>query len=532
MSVPRTGRKTEPVPNKRKKSPAQVIERAVEADHEEIEEYNGELVEEPGEKLASSLPESLTIAIDLPPAPAPGLPEDEAAVRIDDIAVPATAVPGSRTGEISLGEIRPQAEEPAPRTPYRRTGSAYDALLGSRSLSSIPTGGLPRYSTGELPRVTGEAPRLTGEVPRYTGEVPRYTGEAPRYTGEVPRLTGEAPRVEPVTPPGGTSLTRRQRLDGQRSEVPETSAMLTADRLIEGHRNRTPPTGGWNRFVYAATFRRLNLGDSPAERARKELDARIDKQFEGGTRFVPILTRKGGVGKTTVTTLLGMALATTREDRIIAIDANPDRGTLSERVAKQTRATVRDVVHKAPTITGFTDFSQLVSRDETRLDILASDTDPLLSEAFDENDYNVVADLTARFYSIVLTDCGTGIVHSVMRATLNRADSVVIVSGGSVDEARLASETLTWLEANGYVDLVRNAIVALNTATQGTNLVKLDEIEAHFKSRVRDTVRIPYDPVLAAGSVVSYKDLRQVTKDAARRLAALVVDGLPVRRGA
>ena len=38
----------------------------------------------------------------------------------------------------------------------------------------------------------------------------------------------------------------------------------------------------------------------------------------------------------------------------------------------------------------------------------------------------------------------------------------MIVSGGSVDEARLASETLTWLEANGYGDLVRNAIVAIN----------------------------------------------------------------------
>jgi MinD-like ATPase involved in chromosome partitioning or flagellar assembly len=174
----------------------------------------------------------------------------------------------------------------------------------------------------------------------------------------------------------------------------------------------------------------------------------------------------------------------------------------------------------------------MVSRDETRLDILASDTDPLLSEAFDENDYNVVADLAGRFYSIVLTDCGTGIVHSVMRATLQRADSVVIVSGGSVDEARLASETLTWLEANGYGELVRNAVVALNTATQGTNLVKLEEIEAHFKSRVREIVRIPYDPQLAAGSAISYKDLKPLTKNAARELAALVIDGLPARRGA
>ena len=142
----------------------------------------------------------------------------------------------------------------------------------------------------------------------------------------------------------------------------------------------------------------------------------------------------------------------------------------------------------------------------------------------------MVADLAARFYSIALTDCGTGIVHSVMRATLQRADSLVVVSGGSVDEARLASETLTWLEANGYGDLVRNTVVALNTATQGTNLVKLDEVEAHFASRVRAIVRIPYDPLLAAGSVVSYKDLKQLTKDAARTLAALVVDGLPARR--
>ncbi|MEA9980122.1 MinD/ParA family ATP-binding protein, partial [Pseudomonas sp. RTS4] len=88
------------------------------------------------------------------------------------------------------------------------------------------------------------------------------------------------------------------------------------------------------------------------------------------TRFVPILTRKGGVGKTTVTALLGMALADAREDRIIAVDANPDRGTLSERVSKQTRSTVRDVVTKAASIGGFTDFSSLVSRDATRLDIL------------------------------------------------------------------------------------------------------------------------------------------------------------------
>ena len=466
-----------------------------------------------------------SIEIDLPPLPKSEIPEHEAAVAIDDVAVD----PGALNAATSSVEIVPgdTGEQPA--------------------LGRLTTGPLPRSSTttGSLSRTTGPLPRTTGSLPRTTGSfgampAPRRTGSAydallgapvpppGPLGGHRPGVTGEVPRLD-----GAGSTPRRDRRNGTPATPgePESAAMLTPDRLIEnGGRVREKPTGAWNKFVYAATFRRLNLGDSADERLRKDEVARITKAFEGGTRFVPVLTRKGGVGKTTITTLLGMTLATLREDRVIAIDANPDRGTLSERVTRQTRATVRDVVNKANAIGGFTDFSTLVSRDTTRLDILASDTDPLLSEAFDENDYNVVADLAARFYSIALTDCGTGIVHSVMRATLQRADSIVIVSGGSVDESRLASETLTWLEANGYGDLVANAVVAINTATHGTSLVKLDEIESHFASRVRDIVRIPYDPQLAAGSVIDYKNLKQVTKDASRTLAALVADGLPTRR--
>lgn len=323
-----------------------------------------------------------------------------------------------------------------------------------------------------------------------------------------------------------------QRRPEHRGDGPEPAAMLTEDRLLEKSGKRADvPEGFWQRFLYEISFHLINVGDSRAARERKALDRRIAQPFEQGTRFVPVLTRKGGVGKTTVTTLLGMALAEVRDDRVIAIDANPDRGTLAERVPKSTGATVRDVVNLASGIAGFTDFAELVSKDLTRLHVLASDTDPLLSEAFDEDDYNVVADQAARFYSIVLTDCGTGVVHSVMKPTLERADGLVIVSGGSIDEARLASETLTWLEANGYGDLVRRSIVALNTATQGTNVVKLDEIEQHFLSRVRDVVRIPYDPDLAAGSIVNWAKLDPYTREAARELAALVVEGMVERTG-
>lgn len=348
---------------------------------------------------------------------------------------------------------------------------------------------------------------------------------------EIIREEPRQPDVETTTGPQPisrrTNYSRRDSLRGEAFDQPEPAAMLTADRLIDvSKRKGSAPESFWRRLAYFASLKTLNLGDSKKVRERKAIDARIGTPFEGGAKFVPVLTRKGGVGKTTVTTLLGMALAMVREDRVIAIDANPDRGTLAERVSKSTRFTVRDVVNRAAAIDGFTDFSTMVSRDVTRLDVLASDSDPMLSEAFDEGDYNVVADMAARYYSVVLTDCGTGIVHSVMRPTLQRASGLVVVSGGSVDEARLASETLTWLEANGYGDLVRNSLVALNTATQATQLVKLDEIEQHFKTRVRHVVRIPYDKALAAGSVIRFSELEKGTQQAARELAALLVDGL------
>ncbi|QAY61607.1 MinD/ParA family protein [Microbacterium protaetiae] len=307
----------------------------------------------------------------------------------------------------------------------------------------------------------------------------------------------------------------------------ESSDLLTPDRLLEhGRLARPEPEGAWQHFVYSVSGGRINLGDGKRARARKELSGRIAAPLPGGARFVPVLSRKGGVGKTTVTTLLGMALADARDDRVIAIDANPDRGTLAERISRHNGKTVRDLVRMKDSITGYNDVSTIVARDETRLDVLASDADPQVSVAFSDTDYENVATLAAHYYSIVLTDTGTGIVHSVMGATLGLADQLVIVAGLSVDEARLASETLTWLETNGYAAKARNAVVVLNNARPGAPLVREDELETHFRTRVRQVVRVPYDAAIATGSAIVFHDLQPETRQAARALAAAVVEGL------
>ena len=378
-------------------------------------------------------------------------------------------------------------------------------------------------STEEAEIVTEEASSdETTAVPTSTGSTPATRREAHADASE---RSERAQTVERVTPRSDVSLTSRRL--GEFEPGRESADLLTADRLLDPHQVvRSEPEGAWQHFVYSITAHRVNLGDGKRAQARKELDRRIAAPLGVGARFVPVMSRKGGVGKTTITTLLGMALADARDDRIIAVDANPDRGTLADRITHQNGKTVRDLVRDRGEISGYAGVSSVVARDDTRLDVLASDADPRVSEAFNDRDYRDVATLAAHYYSIVLTDTGTGIVHSVMQATLELADQLVIVSGLSVDEARLASETLTWLETNGYAEQVRGAIVVLNNSRPGQPLVQLDELETHFGTRVRAVVRIPYDPHIAAGSAITFRDLRPATRLAARDLAAAVVEGL------
>jgi len=337
-----------------------------------------------------------------------------------------------------------------------------------------------------------------------------------------------AASARPATAPAAETALSSKRIDDLDSAATSESAdLLTADRLLDPARVTKPePEGTWSHLLYSLSGGRINVGDGRKARERKQLSARIAAPLPGTARFVPVLSRKGGVGKTTVTALLGMALADARDDRVIAVDANPDRGTLAERVVGSHSRSVRDLVRAQHDIRGYHDVSALVARDETRLDVLASDADPRVSEAFGDAGYRDVATVAAQYYSLVLTDSGTGIVHSVMGATLDLADRIVIVSGLSVDEARLASETLTWLEANGHAALAREAIVVLNQSTPGAPLVRLSELEAHFATRAAHVLRIPYDAQIAGGGPIDFASLQPATRRAAREIAATLIEGL------
>ncbi|WP_329070814.1 MinD/ParA family ATP-binding protein [Amycolatopsis sp. NBC_01480] len=284
------------------------------------------------------------------------------------------------------------------------------------------------------------------------------------------------------------------------------------------------PQSGWRKALYLGTGKLVNPGESPADRRRRELIARVNQPLRGCYK-IAMLSLKGGVGKTTTTTTLGSTFASLRGDRVVAVDANPDRGTLSQKIAIETTATVRHLLRDAGKITRYSDVRSYTSQGSSRLEILASEQDPAVSEAFSEDDYRRTVNLLEHFYNIVLTDCGTGLMHSAMKGVLDAADALVVVSSGSVDGARSASATLDWLEAHGYGDLVKRSVVVINSVRPKGSSVDLDKLSAHFGAKVRAVCRVPFDPHLEEGAEIELERLAAGTRLSLLELAATVADG-------
>jgi MinD-like ATPase involved in chromosome partitioning or flagellar assembly len=311
--------------------------------------------------------------------------------------------------------------------------------------------------------------------------------------------------------------------------VAESSDVLTAEWLIHGR--RVQPGPGWRRTVYRASGGLIRVGESAANLRRRDLINRARTPVAGGHHRVAVMSLKGGVGKTTTAVGLGATLASLRGDRVIAMDANPDRGTLSDKVRLETGATIRDLLNHRAGIRRYADVRQFTSQATSRLEILASDRDPGVSIEFNADDYREVSWVLEHFYSIAITDCGTGLLHSAMSGILELSDHIVLVSSPSVDGARSASATLDWLEAHQYSDLVRSAVVVLSTIRpRSRSTVDIDRLEAHFAARCRDVVRVPYDSHLDEGAEVELDLLSSATRDAYLALAATVADGFAVPR--
>ncbi len=351
---------------------------------------------------------------------------------------------------------------------------------------------------------------------RWIGESLCYT--ALMATGQEP--SGEQEQVVPLPDGSLTGGTRPPQDDGlpvyprPASPVvrrrPEASAGdFSSDQMLRPQAE--PPRDGWRRLLYKLSGGKINVGPSEAEKRERELIATVSTPFTG-CRRIAMVSRKGGVGKTTTTVNLGHTFAFHRRDRVIALDGNPDAGTLGYRVRRETTNTITNLLVARDEVTRYADIRAFTSQAPTRLEVIAADDDPRITDALREDDYRRVVQLLEVHYNLICMDTGTGVLESASKGILQLADQLVVVSGPSLDSARAASATLDWLDKNGHDDLV-------------AGMVDLDKVERHFQARCRGVVRIPWDPVLEAGAEADLDDMRASTREAYLQLAAMVAGG-------
>jgi MinD-like ATPase involved in chromosome partitioning or flagellar assembly len=400
-------------------------------------------------------------------------------------AAPAAPAPAEPT--TTSGAVAPESEEDSAAETTRQV----DTAGAARSDVRRPGAADARWTSSSNP--------ADG---RWSGPTPSH----PAAGDEAPAPSSELATVAPP-PPG----------------PPAVSDLSSAQLLRPA---RPAPRTGWRRALYVASGGMVNPGESEADTARRALVARVNQPLQGCYK-IAMLSLKGGVGKTTTTAALGSTFASLRGDRVVAVDANPDRGTLAEKVPVETTATVRHLLRDAALVRRYSDVRAYTSQGPSRLEVLASDQDPAVSEAFSELDYRRTVDLLEHFYNIVLTDCGTGLMHSAMRGVLDVADSLVVVSSSSIDGARSASATLDWLDAHGYGDLVARSTAVINYVRRSSGGVDLDRVSDHFAARCRTVARLPFDPHLDEGAEIELEKLAPRTRTAMLELAAVVADDFP-----
>lgn len=428
------------------------------------------------------------------PAPGSGLPSQ---------------APPSGTSATSTPPAPPSAPPSAP-PPAPPSASPAAPAAGSPAAGAPSEDG--RTVVPKAP-VKGARPARPGRSAEPSGE-PFKDYDAKQATGDIELPThGQGKPVRPVRPAANLPVSTEKL----------SADSLTAEKVLK--QRKRPPGKGWRKGLLATTG--INLGPSSKELKYVEFEERVRTEIPGCHRLA-VISLKGGVGKTTSAAALGSMFASIRGDRVIAVDANPDRGTLGDKIVAGTaRTTVRDFVNRSAQLTKYSLVREYTAQAESRLEVLASESDPLASLAFSENDYRVIADILERFYNLILTDCGTGLLHSAMVGVLAKADQVVIVSSASLDGARSASATLDWLEAHGYQELAKESVTVVTSVRPQANTVHLDQIIGHFAKRTRAVVAVPYDPHLAEGGQIDLARLSKGTYQAYLELAAELADQFP-----
>jgi MinD-like ATPase involved in chromosome partitioning or flagellar assembly len=235
---------------------------------------------------------------------------------------------------------------------------------------------------------------------------------------------------------------------------------------------------------------------------------------------IAVVSPKGGVGKTTITALLGMLLSMLRQDRVVAVDANPDYGSLGRALVPEHRVfvddflTLTDSEHAAAT-----EVEAQLGRTRHGLLVLPTPTDPARMWGLREGEYARVIQRLQQYAGVLLLDCGTGLQEPAASAAIGAADQCILVTDADPAAASLVSEAGLMLAGAG-----RPITVVVNKMPSSRSFLALDRFKAAVPY-ASALVVVPNEPHAAGHLTTGRFDWRTAPKGwqvALRKLAIAI----------
>jgi MinD-like ATPase involved in chromosome partitioning or flagellar assembly len=202
---------------------------------------------------------------------------------------------------------------------------------------------------------------------------------------------------------------------------------------------------------------------------------------------ISVISPKGGVGKTTSTFLIGNVLSEYARMRVIAVDANPDFGTLAALAPDDARSdmSLLELLDNRDRLTGSAEFAPYLSRVPSGLHLAGAPRDAESMAALNPTLYRELVDFLARFYDVIILDCGTGITDPLAQLAVERSDQIVLVTTPDWITSQTVLGALHHLHAE-------RSVVLLNQAhAGGADRAALEHV--FMQQRLGTRVAVPYD---------------------------------------
>ncbi|MEA9986082.1 hypothetical protein [Subtercola sp. RTI3] len=249
------------------------------------------------------------------------------------------------------------------------------------------------------------------------------------------------------------------------------------------------------------------------------------------TRAVSILVanRKGGVGKTPVSILLGGSIASIRGGSVAIVEVSDDPGALSFRAEGQPQLGIGELVRDARTVTSAGQLAGYTAPQTSFASVIGSvgNRKPLTGE-----DVKAVAQVVDEYFTIRVMDSGNQPSSSAFRGAVETADALVIPIQNAGDAVLDALALLDHLRAQGghAAELARRAIFIRLTDNRPEYPQVMERINRIIAgSGVTQTFAVPYDAHIAERGQLTLSSLNPATHTAFISAAAGVVRSINTR---